>query len=80
MEATIKELRTHTKDLIDTVSQGEEIIITYQGKPYAKLVPFDVEEVQEDEKGHHLFGIWKDRMDMLDVDEYVKTLRRGRFS
>jgi len=80
MQATIRDLRTHTKELLDTVSNGEEVIITYRGKPYAKLVPLETEKIYEKEEGHQLFGIWKDRDDISDVNEYVRKLLRGRFS
>ena len=39
MYSIAKELRFHTKELLDSVSRGEEIIITFRGKPYAKLIP-----------------------------------------
>ncbi|MHB8743771.1 MAG: type II toxin-antitoxin system Phd/YefM family antitoxin [Sulfuricaulis sp.] len=34
----IKQARQHLPDLIDQVEAGEEILITRQGKPVAKLV------------------------------------------
>jgi prevent-host-death family protein len=40
VEATTNDLRSRTKDLLETVNNGEEIIITYHGKPCAKLVPY----------------------------------------
>jgi len=40
MKATAKDLRFHSKELIDSVRRGEEIVITFRGKPCAKLVPY----------------------------------------
>jgi len=40
MKATAKDLRFHSKELIDSVSRGEEVVITFRGKPCAKLVPY----------------------------------------
>ncbi|MCD4718795.1 MAG: type II toxin-antitoxin system prevent-host-death family antitoxin [Desulfobacula sp.] len=40
MKATAKDLRFHSKELLNTVKRGEEIIITYRGKPCAKLIPY----------------------------------------
>ena len=40
MKATVKDLRFHSKELIETVNRGEEVVITFRGKPCAKLVPF----------------------------------------
>ncbi len=76
MEATAKDLRFHSKELIETVSRGEEVVITYRGKPCAKLVPYHEQKTKS--KKHHLFGIWKDNDSTKNVDEYVRELRKGR--
>ena len=39
MMATTKDLRFHSKELLESVERGEEVIITYRGKPNAKLIP-----------------------------------------
>lgn len=77
MKATAKDLRFHSKELIDTVSRGEEVVITFRGKPCAKLVPYH-EQKKKKEK-NELFGIWKDNDTAKNVDEYVRGLRKGRF-
>lgn len=78
MKATAKDLRFHSKELIESVARGEEVIITYRGKPRAKLVPY--QDSKEDSGENELFGIWKDH-DLIDnVDEYVRSLRKGRFA
>ena len=81
MQATAKDLRFHSKELLESILRGEEVIITYRGKPTAKLVPLDYNEnnnhtIEENE----LFGIWKDKEDITDVDEYVRNIRKRRFS
>ena len=77
MKATAKDLRFHAKELLESVRRGEEIVITFRGKPCAKLVPFDDKKNKRHESG--LFGIWRDYELTKDVDAYVRTLRRGRF-
>ncbi len=77
MEATAKDLRFHSKKLIDSVSRGEEVVITYRGKPCAKLVPYHEPETGREK--HELFGMWKDNDAAENVDEYVRNLRKGRF-
>ncbi|MGD8777992.1 MAG: type II toxin-antitoxin system prevent-host-death family antitoxin [Ignavibacteria bacterium] len=79
MYSTAKELRFHTKELLDSVSRGEEVIITYRGKPFAKLVPFDKTE-KNNNNSEELFGMWKDRDDLKDVDSYVRELRKERYN
>ena len=78
MEATAKDLRFHSTELLNTVKRGEEVTITFRGKPCAKLVPIESnEELVEKNK---LFGIWADNKETEDVDSYVRNLRKGRFS
>jgi len=77
MKATAKDLRFHSKELLDTVNRGEEVVITYRGKPCAKLVPFS--EAAKEESANELFGLWKDREEMQDVDAYVRKMRKRRF-
>ena len=76
MKTTAKDLRFHAKELLDTVSRGEEVIITYRGTPCAKLVAYDEKSGKRSEG--ELFGIWKDYRATGDVDGYVKNLRKGR--
>ncbi len=75
MQTTAKDLRFHTKELLETVTRGEEVIITYRGKATAKLVPIDSEEIYEDE----LFGIWSNDAESVNVNQYLRELRKGRF-
>ncbi len=78
MYSTAKELRFHTKELLESVSRGEEVIITFRGKPYAKLVPIKKSKKNLQET-NELFGIWKDRTDLEDVGSYVRKIRKERF-
>ena len=80
MKATAKDLRFHSKELLDTVARGEEVVITYRGKPCAKLVPYAATTFEYNESADDLFGIWRDHDALLDVNEYVRSLRTRRFS
>lgn len=77
MQSTAKELRFHTKEILDSVHRGEEVVITFRGKPYAKIVPLKESKKDKDAK-NELFGIWKNRKDMKDVEGYVRNLRKSR--
>ena len=79
MHATAKELRFNSKNLLDVVSRGEEVIITYRGKPCAKLIPLNETDKKKVLKPDPLFGIWKDHHDVKNVEKYVRKLRKGRF-
>lgn len=77
MKATAKDLRFHSKELIESVSRGEEVVITFRGKPCAKLVPY--QEVRAKTEKNELFGMWKENDMVENVPEYVRNLRKGRF-
>lgn len=76
MKATAKDFRFNSKGLLDTVNRGEEVVITFRGKPCAKLIPYERENGQN--TANELFGIWKDNNAVQNVDEYVRGLRQGR--
>jgi len=77
MKATAKDLRFHSKELIDSVNRGEEVVITFRGKPCAKLVPY--KELKNTQGKNELFGMWKDNDAAENVNDYVRNLRKGRF-
>jgi len=79
MKATAKDLRFHAKELLDTARRGEEVVITYRGKPYAKLVPVAGEIGLTQNLGNHLFGLWADNSEVNDVEAYVDSARESRF-
>ncbi len=77
MNATAKDLRFHSRELLDTVTRGEEVIITLRGKPCARLAPLAPPPRTKDPS--ELFGIWKDYKETEHVDDYLRSLRKGRF-
>ncbi len=77
MKATAKDLRFHSRELLDTVNRGEEVVITYRGKPCAKLVPYL--KTRGKAVTNELFGIWKEDESTKNVEGYVRKLRKGRF-
>jgi prevent-host-death family protein len=38
---TAKELRLHTRQILEQARDGEQVAVTFRGKPIALLVPFD---------------------------------------
>ena len=81
MNATAKDLRFRSRELLETVNRGEEVVIPFRGKPCAKLVPFSEPAKSTERKSaiNELFGIWKDHEATLNVEEYVRSMRKGRF-
>jgi len=77
MRATAKDLRFQSKMLLDSVIRGEDVIITFRGKPCAKLVAYQDQKRKVGK--NELFGMWKDKEATKNVEEYVRNMRRGRF-
>lgn len=78
MRATAKDLRFRSKHLLEAVDRGEEVLITYRGKPRAWLVPA-ASERRTPSHDTGLFGMWKDHEQVSDVDQFMDELRRPRF-
>jgi len=73
MIATAKDLRFNINMLFDVLSKGEDVTITYRGKPKAKLISTQKCHQKKDES---LFGLWKDRDE--DIESMVRGMRKGR--
>jgi prevent-host-death family protein len=78
MEITTKQLKIQPGRIISQVNNGQEITITYRGKAYARIIPVKDGNFLLKDFDDELFGIWKDRKDMDNVDEYIRKIRRGR--
>jgi prevent-host-death family protein len=83
MEITTKQLRIQPGRVISQVNYGQEITITYRGKACAKIIPIknkidNKRDINSEEMDNELFGMWKDREDMEDVEQYVRNMRKGR--
>ena len=79
MEITTKQLRIQPGRIVSQAANGQEITITYRGKPRAKIVPVTsgekpVSQTPENE----LFGIWKNRRDTENPEQFVRNMRKGR--
>ena len=76
MEVTTKELRIQPGKIIDQVSVGQEITVTYRGKPLAKIIPFG--SSLNDRQESLIFGMWKTHGQVSTVEEQVREIRKGR--
>ncbi|MDZ7659437.1 type II toxin-antitoxin system prevent-host-death family antitoxin [Fodinibius sp.] len=79
MKATTKDLRLHSKDILNAVRRGEEITITYRGKPTAVMSPIKASGRRRRMNDAPAFGIWKDHDKDHDVQHYIDQARRPRF-
>ena len=76
MDVSAKELRTRIGEVLDCVERGEQVTVTYRGKPRARLVPIDDAEAKSSDSGHDpAFGMWRDHDEKADVASYLRRLR-----
>ena len=81
MKISTKQLRVEPGRIISQVNDGQDVTITYRGKPCAKIVSIAERTPAYpsiDDSSDELFGIWKDRKDLDSVEMYVRSLRKGR--
>jgi len=76
--ATAKDLRNKTSQILDEVRTGQPVTITYRGKPIAVLAPIDIKRPKALKATG--FGIWKDRKDNRNVEQWLSKLRQPRFT
>ena len=79
MVISTKQLRVQPGKIISQVSNGLDVTVTYRGKACAKIIPIaknkpaDIENAEDE-----IFGIWKNRKETKNVDEYIRSMRKGR--
>jgi len=79
MKVTARDLRLETKRILEAVGRGEEVVITYHGRPRARLVPYDQGGEGLGYGDDALFGMWSDDARSEEVEEYIDEIRRPRF-
>ena len=81
MIISTKQLRMQPGRIISMVNNGQNVTITYRGKPSAKIIPIvnrkDI-DMKEYDSENELFGLWKNREDTKDVEQYIRNMRKGR--
>lgn len=75
MQASIRELRLHTKELFDAAQRGEKVYVTCRNQDPIQLVPVKNKTII---KENEIFGMWKDNQEVTNVDSFVDRLRRSR--
>ncbi len=74
--ATAKDLRIRASSILEEVKRGDEVIITMRGQSIAVIKPYKKTKKLFEPIG---FGMWKDRKDMTNVQEWVAQRRKERF-
>lgn len=71
LQIGIRELRQHTAAIVRRVRQGQEVLITYRGRPVARILPLKEKETASFE------AVWAE-MDKLAAE--VSALWQGESS
>ena len=75
MIATIRQLRSSTKEILSAVSRGGTVWVTNRGKTCAKILPVTTSGPKS---GDEAFGIWKNDKKTRNVRTYVRKMRQWR--
>ena len=81
MKVTITDLKNNTDQLLKLAAGGKTIIITENGHEIAQLIPYSeaLSDVIEENSADELFGMWRDRDDISDVNAYIRQIRKNPF-
>jgi antitoxin (DNA-binding transcriptional repressor) of toxin-antitoxin stability system len=80
MEATVMDLRRRMKSILRALDRNEPVTLLYRGKKKAVIQPIVEKQISlKSVTDQEAFGMWKDRKDMSNVNQYVRKLRRGRY-
>jgi antitoxin (DNA-binding transcriptional repressor) of toxin-antitoxin stability system len=78
MEASILDLRRRMGDVLRALDNNEPVTILHRGKPKGVIYPIGGQRAKGPMTSHPAFGMWKDREDLADVDQFVRGIRKGR--
>lgn len=85
MKATVLDLRRRMKDVLNSLKRNESVTLLRRGKVVGVIHPPETDPSSQGPhrarraSSHPAFGLWKDRVDLMDVKAFVERLRGGRF-
>ncbi len=81
MRRSLTHLTRRPSEVLDLLTRGEQLILTYRGKDVACLARADQKARPERRsiRDYPAFGMWADREDMQDPDAWLREQRRSRF-
>jgi hypothetical protein len=67
------------REILRALEKNEPVTILYRGKKKGVLYPAVVDRnSMKPVSSHRAVGMWKDRKDMRDVEQFVRDMRKGR--
>ncbi len=77
-DVSAKELHIRTASVLTLIEKGEEVLITYRGVPYARMIPFQKITTRRKKEKVPAIGMWGNRADLSDPSAYVEAIRAPR--
>ena len=79
MKASMLDLRRRMSDILRALERNEPVTILYRGRKKGVIYPAGAAQGKVGRVSQHpAFGMWKDRKDMEDVGDVVRSLRKVR--
>ena len=78
MNTTFSDLRKNAKNILESIERNESVTLTYRGRKKALIIPCRDSKARPSIKDCPAFGMWDDREDMENVQNYVRNLRKRR--
>jgi hypothetical protein len=76
MKISLTTVSKRQDDVLDALSRNEKISVSHNGRVVAVLQSPEAGEKRERMLNTPAFGMWADRDDMADPNEWRRTLRR----
>lgn len=78
MSVSVKDLRTRTREIVQSLKRGEKPLLTYRGHPLAQIIPLsDSRKKSFRDVG---YGMWRDHSGMKEVSSWLDNQRKPRFA
>lgn len=77
---TAKQLRLKTSEILKKVRKGNDVMVTFRGRPVARIVSVGGRRKGKDLLDFAAIGMWADRKDMSDASAWVRKIRKPRYS
>lgn len=78
MKISLITLSKRQDDVLDALKRNEKISVSHNGQVVAVLQPLEIDRKRERMLNTPAFGMWADRDDMADPNEWRRSLRKSR--
>ena len=73
-EVSMLEFRRNAREVIEKISSGECMVLTYRGKPMVRLEPVEEERIREDDPFYKLPEMAEEDGESMSNEEMDRTI------